>query len=145
VADFIGTTNLLAGIVERIDGEVALVRLADGERCLAPAAGRQPGDAVDISIRPEAIDLAATGDDADDEPRGAADGGAPRLLGHVAQSAYLGTSVSHQVQTDGGLVLAVVVPRSAGRRSPGDRVSLGWTPSSALVLARPATQEEERG
>jgi spermidine/putrescine transport system ATP-binding protein len=145
VADFIGTTNLLAGIVERIDGEVALVRLADGERCLAPAAGRQPGDAVDISIRPEAIELFAIDEQDADQATGGADDGAPRLLGHVAQSAYLGTSVSHQVQTNGGLVLAVVVPRSGGRHSPGDPVALSWSPSSALVLARPAVQEEERG
>jgi hypothetical protein len=61
----------------------------------------------------------------------------------VAQSAYLGTSVSHQVVTDGGLTVAVVVPRSAGRLDPGDRVRIHWRPADALVLARPPAEAEE--
>ena len=69
------------------------------------------------------------------------------LRGHVLQSAYLGTSVSHQVRTDGGIVLTVVVSRSAERPIPGDRVRLDWDPSDVLVLERAAeteTQEEVR-
>jgi ABC-type Fe3+/spermidine/putrescine transport system ATPase subunit len=65
----------------------------------------------------------------------------------VLQSAYLGTSVSHQVRTDGGLVLSVVVPRSVERPAQGDRVRLDWEPSDVLVIERDAetqTQEEER-
>src|SRR5215210_7609771 len=34
VADFIGTSNLLSGIVESIDGSRAIVRLSSGETCL---------------------------------------------------------------------------------------------------------------
>jgi spermidine/putrescine transport system ATP-binding protein len=137
VADFIGTTNLLAGSVEALETVVAVVRLAGGERCLVPAAGLRVGDEVDVSIRPEAIELVG-----DDEVGG--DGsGAPALSGRIGQSAYLGTSVSHQIQTDGDLALSVVVPRSAPRRAAGDRVRITWDPGSALVLARPAGQEEE--
>jgi hypothetical protein len=65
----------------------------------------------------------------------------------VLQSAYLGTSVSHQLRTDGGLALTVVVPRSVERPAPGDRVLVSWNPSDVLVLERAAEaqpKEEER-
>ena len=128
------------GTVEsRVPGAV-VVRLDGGERCLA-AEGMAVGTAVDLAIRPEAVSLAP-----DSDPIGTA-GPVPALRGHVLQSAYLGTSVSHQVGTDGGLMLTVVVPRSVERPSPGDRVRLGWDPSDVLVLERAAeaqTQKEER-
>jgi ABC-type Fe3+/spermidine/putrescine transport system ATPase subunit len=123
-----------------------VVRLDGGERCLAPA-GLAEGRAVELAIRPEAMRLVANDGSA------ATAGSQPELYGHVLQSAYLGTSVSHQVRTDGGLVLTVVAPRSAERPSPGDRVTLAWDPADTLVLERPAdtptqdhtqTQEEER-
>ena len=135
VAGFIGTTNLLSGTVEsRVPGAV-VVRLDGGERCLA-GEGVAVGSAVDLAIRPEAMSLAP--DDQSTENAGPV----PELRGRVLQSAYLGTSVSHQVRTDGGLVLTVVVPRSVERPSPGDRVRLGWDPSDVLVLERTA---ESRG
>jgi spermidine/putrescine transport system ATP-binding protein len=146
VADFIGTTNLLAGTVESLVPGAVVVRLDGGERCLAPA-GLAEGRAVELAIRPEAMRLVANDGSA------ATAGSQPELYGHVLQSAYLGTSVSHQVRTDGGLVLTVVAPRSAERPSPGDRVTLAWDPADTLVLERPAdtptqdhtqTQEEER-
>ena len=39
VADFIGTTNLLHGTVEGVDGEVAVIALGSGERCRAAGDG----------------------------------------------------------------------------------------------------------
>ena len=140
VAGFIGTTNLLAGTIESLESGAAMVRLDGGERCLA--AGAMPvGTAVDLAIRPEAMSVVPDGDAP--ETAGPFSG----LRGLVLQSAYLGTSVSHRVQTDGGLMLTVVVPRSDKRPSPGDRVRLRWDPSDVLVLERAAeasTQEEER-
>jgi len=140
VAGFIGTTNLLAGTIEAVEPAGAIVRLEGGERCMA-SAGMATGTAVDLAIRPEAISIGP--DDPSTEPAGPV----PPLRGHVLQSAYLGMSVSHQVRTDGGLVLSVVVPRSAQRPHQGDRVRLDWEPSDVLVMERaegPQTQEEER-
>jgi spermidine/putrescine transport system ATP-binding protein len=136
VADFIGTTNLLEGSVEAIDGAVAVIRLGSGERCQAAAAGLRVGEKVDISIRPEAIELVG-----DDEVDGGGPGD-PALFGRIGQSAYLGTSVSHQIRTEAGLTLSVVVPRSAPRRAAGDRIRIHWNPTSALVLVRSEGQEE---
>ena len=141
VADFIGTTNLLAGTLESVSTTGAVVRLEGGERCLSGPARAGVGAAVELVIRPEAMTLAPD----DGSPR--AEGPVRELRGHVLQSAYLGTSVSHRVRTDGGPVLTVVVPRSVERPSPGDRVRVGWEPSDVLVLERAAgveTQEEER-
>ena len=140
VADFIGTTNLLAGTIESRAPGAVVVRLDGGERCLA-ADGMAVGTTVDLAIRPEAMRLAPDDDSVETA------GPVPELRGRVLQSAYLGTSVSHQVRSDGGLVLTVVVPRSAERPSPGDRVRLGWDPSDVLVLERAPVvqkQEEER-
>ncbi len=143
VADFIGTTNLVAGTVESRGFGAMVVRLPGGERCLAPDT-RAVGSPVELAVRPEVITLAAD-DGAADRVNSTT---APGLHGHVLQSAYLGTSVSHQVRTDGGLVLTAIVPRSAPRPLPGDRVAIHWNASDVLVLERavesPSKQEEER-
>jgi spermidine/putrescine transport system ATP-binding protein len=139
VAGFIGATNLLAGTVESVGQPGVVVRLDSGERCVvggAPAVGT----AIDLAVRPEVITLAPA-----DETTGP--GALPTLRGEVLQSAYLGTSVSHQVRTDGGIALTVVVPRTDERPAQGDRVQLSWNPTDALVLERAVdaqTQEEER-
>ena len=57
VADFIGTTNLLRGEVISTDADCAVIRLESGETCPVGRAGRAVGDAVDISLRPEAISI----------------------------------------------------------------------------------------
>jgi spermidine/putrescine transport system ATP-binding protein len=148
VADFIGTTNLLAGVIESKAAGELVVRLDGGERCLAAAgsaddgtraAASAVGASVELAIRPEAMSLAPDGEAA------ATVDTRPVLRGHLLQSAYLGTSVSHQVRTDGGLVLTAVVPRTVERPVPGDRVRLDWNPSDVLVLERVVeAQEEER-
>jgi spermidine/putrescine transport system ATP-binding protein len=43
VADFIGTTNLLHGVVEGLEGDSAVVRLASGDRCRVGTVDRVPG------------------------------------------------------------------------------------------------------
>jgi spermidine/putrescine transport system ATP-binding protein len=136
VAGFIGTSNLLPGTIETVDGERAVVRLDGGEGCLARAGATTPGDAVDVAIRPEAIRLepaeAGEGTDADTATNAGAE---PALHGTVLQSAYLGTSISHQVRTAAGATLAVVVPRGRQRFDIGDAVTLRWDAADALVLS----------
>ena len=142
VAGFIGTTNLLEAVVERVDGPVAVVRLADGERGLAKAGAAAGGDTVDVAIRPEAIHLepANPGDPPPSDTSGMA------LGGEILQSAYLGTAVSFQVRTVGGETLAVVVPRGHQRFGIGDAVRVRWHADDAMVLPRPVAGEarEER-
>jgi spermidine/putrescine transport system ATP-binding protein len=135
VAGFIGTSNLLPGTVESVDADAAVVRLESGEACLARSGGTQVGDAVNVAVRPESIVVGVDPGQAVG-PAGDATGGMPAT---ILQSAYLGVSVSHQVQTGGGLTLSVVVPRGHERFEIGDRVRVRWRASDAMVLPRPAT------
>jgi spermidine/putrescine transport system ATP-binding protein len=130
VAGFIGTSNLLAGTIDSLDGGDAVIRLEAGLRCLARAGAAHPGDPVHVAVRPEAIVLER------DAPDSVPDEG-PQLRGTIQQSAYLGTSVSHIVATDAGVPLQVVVPRSHERYTAGDAVRLRWRAADAMVLARP--------
>jgi spermidine/putrescine transport system ATP-binding protein len=133
VADFIGTTNLLDGTVEDLNGAAAVIRLDSGDRCLVAADGRQTGQAIQLSVRPEAISV------------GAANGanGAAHLNAEVEQVAYLGAAVQYQVRTTGGLGLSVLAGKTGSRFAPGDSVVLAWAPSDALVLGdRSGTVED---
>ena len=144
VAGFIGTSNLLEGTMESIEGEAAVVRLASGERVLARPGTARAGDAVNVAIRPESIALeaaAAKGATTSTPEEGLA------LDAVVLQSAYLGVSVSYQLRTTAGVTLAVVVPRSHERPRLGDAVRLRWRAADAMVLPRStsgARKEETR-
>jgi len=136
VADFIGTTNLLAGTVESVDADAALVRLDSGDRCVATAEGRAVGQAIHLSVRPEAIEIGAR--------NGSGQNGADRHLdAEVEQVAYLGAAVQYQVRTAGGLGLSVLAGKTGSRFASGDSVVLAWAPSDALVLGdRSGTVED---
>jgi len=129
VADFIGSTNLLRGRIEA-DGRV---RLTTGE--LVPVAhdGLAAGTDVEISIRPESIALVP-----------AATEGA--IAATVEQAAYLGTTISYQVRTAGGLAMTVLSPKTGARIPVGSDVAVSWSPSEALILGAgplPASKDME--
>ncbi len=117
VADFIGTTNLLHGVIEP-DGSV---RFTSGESARVAHDGVGPGAEVEISVRPESISLVPA------EAQGA-------IRGQIEQAAYLGASVSYQVRTAGGLSLSVLAPKTGVRIPVGSEVAVAWSPSDALVL-----------
>jgi spermidine/putrescine transport system ATP-binding protein len=119
VADFIGSTNLLRGRIED-DG---WVRLSSGDVAHVAHDGLPTGTEVEISVRPESIALV---------PPDAA--GA--IHATVEQAAYLGTTISYQLRTDGGLALTVLSPKTGIRLPVGSDVAVSWSPSEALVLGR---------
>ena len=126
VADFMGSTNLLHGTIES-DGRV---RLSSGE--VAPVAhdGLPAGSDVEISIRPEAVVVIPTG--------------APGAIeATVAQTAYLGSTISYQLRTRGGLALSVLVPKTGSRLPVGSDVAVTWPPSEALILGLGQARPEE--
>jgi spermidine/putrescine transport system ATP-binding protein len=128
VADFIGTTNLLHGRIEA-DGSI---RLSSGEVVGVAHDGLAAGTALEISVRPEAIALVPT----------SAEGG---LKATVEQAAYLGSTISYQLRTAGGLALTVLAPKTGIRLPVGSDIAVSWSPSEALVLGHgPARPEEER-
>jgi spermidine/putrescine transport system ATP-binding protein len=131
VADFIGTTNLLDGLVESLGPDAATVCLDSGDRCVIASGGWQPGQTVQVSVRPESIAIEAR--------NGGASGMPGRLEAAVEQVAYLGSAVQYVVRTDGGLRLSVVAGKNGERFSTGDAVTLAWAPGDALVLGDRAT------
>ncbi len=127
VADFIGTTNLLHGVIEP-DGSV---RLTSGESARVAHDGVGPGAEVEISVRPEAITLVPA------DAQGA-------IRGLIEQAAYLGGTVSYQVRTAGGLSLSVLAQKTGVRLPVGSEVAVAWSPADALVLGGgPGRVEEE--
>jgi spermidine/putrescine transport system ATP-binding protein len=135
VADFIGQTNFFEGRVEDT-GAVTVVLETGGLilRC-APAAWVTTGMHVAVSVRPEKI--------------GPADGTGPanRVGGTLVRTTYLGDLVQFHVALPDGREL--VCQRQNERDDPaagwrlGDRVEVGWTEGSALVLADDALAGEE--
>ena len=135
VADFIGTTNLLRGVVEARDAGGAVVLLGTGDRCRAAVLDRALGEAIELSLRPEAIRIEARNGGSAGDP-------SDRLAATVEQVAYLGASVQYQVRTGGGLTIAVLAAKTGERFVRGDEVELAWSPAEALVLERAAGMEE---
>jgi spermidine/putrescine transport system ATP-binding protein len=154
VADFIGTTNLLAGTVSSATADGAVLELEAGGRCMVGADGLAPGAAVEIAVRPEALELVprpagdpgAAGAAGSAGGAGGAGGAAAGswLRGTVEQSAYLGTSISYQVRTDGGPRVVASVPRMQGRLATGTPVEVRWRSADALVLGGPAMSGSDK-
>jgi spermidine/putrescine transport system ATP-binding protein len=148
VADFIGTTNLLAGTVMSVAGGDAVLELDAGGRCVVDADGLAPGAAVEIAVRPEALELLPRTGTEDGPghaaPTTAGERAAPCLGGTIEQAAYLGTSISYQVRADSGQRIVVTVPRTQDRIAPGTPVDVCWRPEDALVLERDEMSGDEK-
>jgi spermidine/putrescine transport system ATP-binding protein len=121
VANFIGTSNVVSGSVERVDGGVAVLSYGPDDRVLVPVPDTtQPGDTIEVSIRPEKIDLERTVTPTGD---------CSVLTGEVTEVVYHGTSTNYAVATSAGPEFMVFDQNAnnaddlAGR---GDRVFLTW-------------------
>jgi spermidine/putrescine transport system ATP-binding protein len=145
VAGFIGTSNLLSGTVTSTDPATgsAVIDLGAGGRIVVPAAGKQPGDELEITVRPEKITLLATGADGADAvaappARVSQDGCA--LRGTVTEVVYLGTSTNYNVTTSAGSEVVVYSQNSANDAAGpqrGDRVWLHWDPVNSYAIGSP--------
>jgi spermidine/putrescine transport system ATP-binding protein len=135
VADFIGTTNLLSGTVESVGPDTALVRLDSGDTCRVAPASRQPGQPIQLSVRPESILVLPVGGDA---------GEADAMSATVEQVAYLGAAVQYQIRTEGGLALSVLAGKAGLRFESGDSVRLTWLPADALVIGDRSAELEDK-
>ncbi|MFM9958752.1 MAG: ABC transporter ATP-binding protein [Phycisphaerales bacterium] len=108
VADFLGETNFIEGVLERIEGGTAHVKTAAGT--LAAAADSvtrklNPGRNVVCSIRPEAITLGTAAGTAESTTS---------LTGRVVESVYLGEMSQHHVELPGGTRIKVFELHPAG-------------------------------
>jgi spermidine/putrescine transport system ATP-binding protein len=123
VADFIGETNFLDGIVEEINGQEIVVSLekqaAVRGHCTVPV---QKGQEVSMVIRPEKFSLGQNG----------------MVKGRVEESIYIGTDTRYIIRlTDEQIVTVREQNLDPGRDhhyQVGEEVGLNWNPENAMVL-----------
>jgi spermidine/putrescine transport system ATP-binding protein len=139
VADFLGTSNILAGKLEKDGERWGLAGLGPGERVLIDGAdGLAPGQEVEVVVRPEKMALV----DVTSSPP--AQHCALRCT--VAEVVYLGTSTSYSVVTDGGANVSVY--RQNAATAPGEEIAegqvgwLSWPPEHSYVLGSTPTAKE---
>ena len=131
VAGFIGTSNIVEGSVEHTDGGLARLDYSAQDRVVVPVdAGVRAGDKIEVSIRPEKIDLHRG------PPPAAATGGSV-LSGLVTEVVYHGTSTNYTVATAAGANFTVFDQNASSAEDladRGDRVFLTWAPRHSFMI-----------
>jgi spermidine/putrescine transport system ATP-binding protein len=129
VAGFIGTSNLLTGVVTRLDAGRAVIEVSAEERIVVPVNGQAltAGSPLQLTVRPEKIELATA------RPAGYG----CVLRGTVTDVAYLGTSTNFLVTTTTGADIVVFQQNSAAAgdvAAEGDSVWLSWQPEHSYPI-----------
>ncbi len=133
VAEFLGTANILEGVVESSGPDGARIGCADlGLAILYDAPAPKPaGSRVFVALRPERLAIARA---AAEEPRV----GENRLSGRVRDIAYFGDFFMYHVALEGGRTIRVSQPnlrRITGRPVDWeDAVVVSWDRQAAMVL-----------
>ncbi len=131
-ADFLGTANILEGVVERTGAEGTRIGSSEFEMDIlsdAPAP-KPPGSRVFVAIRPERMRIARVGTGAQH--------GDNRLIGRVRDIAYYGDFFMYHVALEGGRTLRVSQPnlRRITERPVDweDLVAVTWDGHASVVL-----------
>jgi spermidine/putrescine transport system ATP-binding protein len=126
VAGFIGTSNLLSGTVDKVNGS-AVLALGPSDRIFLPADGVIAGEVVELTVRPEKITIST------EQP----DGDISVVRGTVSEVVYLGTYNSYAVALADGAEITVFQQNahdSAITAERGDAVWLSWQPQHSYAL-----------
>jgi spermidine/putrescine transport system ATP-binding protein len=131
VASFLGVSNLLKGTRDGLDGEHAVIRMADDTRLRVPATLLNGASDVEVGIRPEKIRMAAAGAPIPETHN--------QLSGTVRDASYVGVSTQYVVEARGGSRLTVYeqnVERASRAElwAPGEEVNLYWLPEHTFVI-----------
>ncbi|HTR91567.1 MAG TPA: ABC transporter ATP-binding protein [Trebonia sp.] len=130
VAGFIGTSNLLSGDIKSVSGSRAVILSGDGQHIEVPlreGLSSAVGSPVELTVRPEKIDLALD----------AAGASGCRLRGTVTEVVYLGTATNYNVLTSTGAEVTVFVQNSNNAddvAARGQDVWLSWEPQHSYVI-----------
>ncbi|GAA2639675.1 ABC transporter ATP-binding protein [Paractinoplanes durhamensis] len=131
VAGFIGTSNIVEGHVERTENGLALVSYTAQDRVVVPVGSAvRVGDKVEVSIRPEKIDMHRG------VPPVTSTGGSV-LSGVVNEVVYHGTSTNYTVATAAGADFTVFDQNASNAEDladRGDRVYLTWAPQHSYMI-----------
>lgn len=125
VADFIGQTNVLSGIVESVGGERVTLRTSAGMKVEAIAQEEttvEAGSEAYAAVRPEKLRFGDAGDNV--------------CVAEVRQVVYLGSSTQYMSYLPDGekLVLYQQNFHDAAGPEVGDEVSVAWDAANCLVL-----------
>lgn len=125
VADFIGDTNFIEGMIERVNGKAILVKVSPSLSVETVANGKtEKGSAVSLALRPEKIILSKPAK------------GLPK--GSIRESVYVGTSTTYLIDLDGGIGLSVRETNGLSGQSRfavGDPVGLKIEAGAARLLS----------
>ena len=116
VAEFMGFRNVIAGVLDRVEGERAVVRVGNVELRGRPQEPVQPGAPAVLAVRPD--DLVA-------EPGG-------ELMATVISTEFRGHDFTGFARMADGTELVFTAPEGA---APGSAVTLAADPERALVFA----------
>ena len=125
VANFVGYSNVMQGLVERVEGDgVTVAALGRKFACAAPQP-LQAGARVAIVIRHEAVRLQAHS------------ASAAGLAGTIADVAFLGATVRHWIRLADGSELQAEGPVAAAGSlatlTPGTAVQVNWPAGAATA------------
>jgi len=133
VARFIGENNRLDGSLETNADGRCTIRMTATDSCIGgtlvePA---KKGDAVTASLRPERVQIRATGHTLEAQP-------GCRLAGSLQEIIYLGDHVRARVALTGNEELMVKRPISEAKTLPriGAAVEVFWAPEHCRAFAR---------
>ncbi|MGI5491845.1 ABC transporter ATP-binding protein [Microtetraspora malaysiensis] len=128
VAGFIGTSNLLSGVVRSVNGSSAVLALGPDDRVVVPIREAvAEDDTVELTVRPEKITIST------ERP----EGDLSMVAGTVSEVVYLGTSNSYAVALAGGAEITVFQQNahdSTTTAERGDTVWLSWQPQHSYAL-----------
>lgn len=151
VADFIGETNFLDGVLEGKEGSTGFLKMSDGTTLRGVL--RDPdvtlGAPATLAVRPEKIELSALGVGAEEETLavsaptaltapGEGEVAVTELRGQVTGVHYLGTDARYHVSVGGVSVIVRVQNQHHGYASmlaTGTRVRLRWRTEYGSLLA----------
>ena len=131
VADFVGTSNFLSGMVEEVSRDSVLLEVGDSEPLWIrwqPSLEAPPrrGTSLLICIRPESISMTEHDEDAAEN----------RISGQVRSSIYLGSQVQYDVDigADHPIKVNLFNPRRLPVLPEGTQVYLGFASEDAVLL-----------
>ncbi len=146
VADFIGSINMIDGVVKSISGNTLTIHAESDDANYTVESNDQIeiGDQVSLAIRPEKIHVDAYDADNNSNPSEQksdnTDKTDNRFIGTISEMAYLGGTSTLRVTTRGGRVFQVT-STNRKRHLTGkhdldwdDQVEISFSPSNAIVL-----------
>jgi spermidine/putrescine ABC transporter ATP-binding subunit len=123
VADFVGDTNTLEGVLHSSTGADTVLRTTDGLEVRVCAADKLSGAPAQCGVRPERIRVGASVD-ADNVYRGV-----------IRRVRFVGSYLAADIEIGGGVVVTAELREEPGAElSPGAEVEVGWDASDTMIF-----------